>query len=390
MTNRAFYINQLRTGFRHYPVTALIGPRQCGKTTLARQLAAEQEGETTFFDLEDPTDESRLREPKLALEGLQGLVIIDEVQRKPELFPVLRVLADRPTQPCRFLILGSVVPELRFQAAESLAGRIRYVELAGFDATEVGFGFEQIDRLWLRGGFPKSFLAEDDQVSFDWRLHFTRTFLERDVPALGLNIPSERLRRFWTMVAHYHGQVWNASEIAGSLGVSSHTVSNYLDLLTSALLVRQLPAWHDNVGKRVRRAPKVYLRDSGILHGLLQLREWRDIEAHPKLGASWEGFVIEEILRYAGNAQIEAYSWGLHSGAEIDLLLLHEGKRLGIEVKYSDAPKMTKSLRSAIDALRLDECFIVTANRSGKPMEYEIAKGVKVCDLETIAHRLRR
>jgi uncharacterized protein len=389
MTNRSLYIKQLRTGFCDYPITALFGPRQCGKTTLARQLAAEHPGETTFFDLEDPTDESRLREPKLALESLRGLVIIDEVQRKPELFPLLRVLADRPTQTCRFFILGSVAPELRLQAAESLAGRIRYVELAGFDATEVGFAFEQVDRLWLRGGFPKSFLAAGDEASFDWRLQFTRTFWERDLPALGLKIPGERLRRFWTMLAHYHGQAWNATGIAASLGVSFHTTSNYLDFLTGALLVRQLPAWYEDLGKRVRRAPKVYLRDSGILHSLLQLRDWRHLEAHPKLGASWEGFVIEEILRYLSGAQFEAYSWGLHSGAEIDLFLLHEGKRWGFEVKYSDAPKMTKSLRAAMDALRLDECFIVTANRSAKPMEYEIAKGVTVCDLETVAKRLR-
>ncbi|MBM3740717.1 MAG: ATP-binding protein [Acidobacteria bacterium] len=338
-----------------------------GKSTISRTFGASHTGPATYFDLEDPQDAARLSQPQLALAPVNGLVVIDEVQRQPSLFPLLRVLADRPDRPASFLILGSASPELARQAAESLAGRIRYIELGGFDVWETGGAPESQRRLWLRGGMPRSFLAEDDTWSLDWRRQFIRTFLERDIPQLGVRVPAEQLRRFWTMVAHYHGQTWNASEIAGSLGVSATTASHYLDILTGALVIRQLTPWFDNAGKRLRRAPKVYLRDSGLLHALMGIPDPHALAGHPKLGASWEGFALEHVLRIREIASEEAFYWSIHGGAEIDLVCIRGGKRFGYEFKYADAPVMTKSLGSAVRALQLERAWVVVPSREGKP-----------------------
>ena len=280
----------LRGLLARHPVVGIIGARQVGKSTLARLVARACAGPVTSFDLENDADLARLTDPMLALRPLKGLVILDEVQRRPDLFPALRVLADRPARPCRFLVLGSASPGLLKQSSETLAGRIVYHHLAGFALAEIGRA--ECDKLWRRGGFPRAFLARTEAASMEWRRGFIRTFVERDIPQLGITVPSSAMRRFWTMLAHYHGQTWNSSEFARSFGVADTTVRRYLDILTSALVVRQLQPWHANVGKRQVKAPKLYVADSGLLHGLLNLPEQRDIEGHPKVGASWEGFVI--------------------------------------------------------------------------------------------------
>lgn len=338
---------------RHNPVAVLLGPRQCGKTTLARQLAQKQRH--VLFDLEDPADAARLSAPMLALEELDGLVILDEIQRKPELFPVLRVLVDRPEDQAKFLLLGSASPHLVRGVSETLAGRVGFVEMSGFDVREIGpANFKQ---LWLRGGFPRSYLAEDERASIQWRNDFVRTFLERDIPQLGISIPAERLRRFWTMIAHYHGQIWNAAELARSLGTAEHTVRRYLDLLTGAYVVRQVQPWYENVKKRQVKSPKVYVRDSGLLHALLSVETTAGLLGHPRLGASWEGFGVEQVLAVTGAR--EAYFWAVYAGAELDLMVMKDGKRIGYEFKCEDAPQLTKSLRTATEDLRLDKVFIV-------------------------------
>ena len=344
---------RLERALRANPVVALIGPRQCGKTTLARALAADRR--SAYFDLEDPLDLERLAQPKLALGGLDGLVVIDEVQRRPDLFPVLRVLADQARRGRRFLILGSASPELLRQGPETLAGRIAFVEMAGFDLGEAGAAAQ--DRLWWRGGFPRSFLARSDAASVQWRHDFIRTFLERDVMQLGIRIPAPVLRRLWMMLAHYHGQVWNASEIARALGEAHTTVKRHLDALTGALVVRQLQPWHENLGKRQVKAPKVYVRDAGLLHALLGTDSAAALHAHPKVGASWEGFVLEELIGLAGERN--AFHWRTQAGAELDLLLFVRGKRIGVEVKYADAPSMTRSMQACIESLRLDRLYVV-------------------------------
>jgi predicted AAA+ superfamily ATPase len=345
----------LRVGraLRASPVVALIGPRQCGKTTLARELAAMRR--STYFDLEDPLDVERLAQPKIALGELDGMVVIDEVQRRPELFPLLRVLADQPRRGRRFLVLGSASPELLRQGSETLAGRIAFVDMAGFDLNEVGADAQR--RLWWRGGFPRSFLAKSDAASDQWRQDFIRTFLERDVLQLGIRIPAQVLRRLWMMLAHYHGQVWNASEIARSLGEAHTTVKRHLDALTGALVIRQLPPWHENLGKRQVKAPKIYVRDSGLLHALLGAKSANALHAHPKVGASWEGFVIEELIGLAGERN--AFYWRTQAGAELDLLLFVHGRRIGVEVKYADAPTMTRSMHAGIESLKLDRLYVV-------------------------------
>ena len=338
-------------------MVGILGARQVGKTTLARQLAARYDGPVTFYDLEDPTDLARLAEPMLSLREARGLVIIDEVQRRPDLFPVLRVLADRLEQPARFLILGSASPELLQQTSESLAGRIFYHELGGFALDEVGVAARE--RLWLRGGFPRSFLAESGRASAEWRRGFIRTFLERDLPGLGIEIPTETLRRFWTMIAHYHGQVWNGAELARAFAVSGSTVRRYLDLFTSALVLRQLPPWFENLGKRQVKSPKVYVADSGLLHALLNLRTREDLEGHPKVGASWEGFVLREIVERLGAQPEEVFFWATHAGAELDLLVVRGRRRFGFELKRTSAPRVTPSIRTALDDLRLERVDIV-------------------------------
>lgn len=333
------------------PAVGIVGARQVGKTTLARQLASGWRGPATFFDLENPADLARLADPLLALERLRGLVVLDEVQRLPGLFPVLRVLIDRPGSRARFLLLGSASPGLLRQSSESLAGRIAYHELAGFALDEVGAGLA--DDLWLRGGFPRSFLARSKAASMEWRRDFVRTFLERDIVQLGSGIPAAALHRFWMMLAHYHGQVWNASEFGRSFGVSDSTVRRYLDLLSSALVVRQLQPWHENIAKRQVRAPKVYLADTGILHALLGLDGRAALEGHPKVGASWEWFVIRELVRQLGARSEECWFWATHGGAELDLLVVRGQRRYGFEVKRTTAPRLTRSMRSALADLRL-------------------------------------
>jgi uncharacterized protein len=361
---RPGYRQQVAESLARFRVTALLGPRQCGKTTLARAFATSP---AAYFDLEDPLDIARLEAPRQTLGPLTGLVVIDEVQRRPDLFPLLRVLADREGTPARFLILGSASLDLVEGVSESLAGRVGFVDLAGFDGTEVGF--DSLATLWLRGGLPESFLSASDEASLRWRQQFIRTLLTRDIPQLGITIPSEQLRRFWLMLAHYHGQTWNASEIAGSLGVTYKTAQRYLDVLDGAFMVRALPSWTENLGKRVRKAPKVYLRDSGLLHALLGIRSIPELQGHPKLGASWEGLALEHVLRALRAEPGEAFHWGTHGGAELDLLLVRGSRRWGFEFKYSDAPRSTRAMRVALEDLRLDRLFVLYPGEKDYPLD---------------------
>jgi predicted AAA+ superfamily ATPase len=378
LVDRLALRGRLSRSLRENPVVALVGPRQCGKTTLAREIARDRGA--TFFDLEDPVSLQRLAEPKTALAALRGLIVIDEVQRRPDLFPVLRVLADAARPGRRFLILGSASPELLRQGSETLAGRIAIIEMAGFDLTEAGSG--TMHKLWSRGGLPRSYLARSDTASMEWRRDFIRTFLERDMLQLGLRIPPPALRRLWTMIAHYHGQTWNASEIARALGESHMTVKRHLDALTGALVVRQLQPWFENLGKRQVKAPKVYVRDSGLLHALLDLASPAALHAHPKVGASWEGFAIEELIGVAGERN--ANYWRTQAGAELDLLLQMRGRRIGVEVKYADAPAMTRSMHVSIESLKLDRLYVVYPGEEA----YTLKKGVEVLPLPAARERL--
>ncbi len=353
MLNRAQLLARLRGGLRTSPAVALLGPRQCGKTTLARQLSSTSK--STYFDLENPVDLARLSEPMTALESLRGLIVIDEVHRHPDLFPILRVLLDRKPIRARFLILGSASPELLRQSSETLAGRIAIVEMAGFTLEELSR--PDINRLWLRGGFPRSYLARTEAKSAAWREDFIRTFLERDLAQLGVRVPSGTMRRFWTMTAHYSGGIWNGSEIGRSLGEAHTTVKRHLDALSGALVVRVLEPWFENVGKRLVKSPKVYIRDSGLLHTLLGIGDRRQLDGHPVVGGSWEGFIIEQLL--AAVPKAKAYYWRTQAGAELDLLLFLKGKRIGIEIKRADAPKMTLSMGSALEDLELHRLLVV-------------------------------
>jgi uncharacterized protein len=366
MIERNDDLGALRQALRNYPVVAIIGARQVGKTTLARELARGRKP-ATFFDLERPADLARLADPMLALEPLQGLVVLDEIQRRPGIFPVLRVLADRRRAPARFLVLGSASPELLRQTSESLAGRIHYHLLGGLSLHDVGVA--NANRLWLRGGFPRSYIASSEAGSFRWRRDFIRTFLERDLPQLGVNVASDTMLRFWTMLAHYHGQIWNASEFARSFGVSESTVRSYLDKLASALVVRQLRPWHENLGKRQVKSPKVYLNDAGLLHALLNIRTLTDLESHPKVGASWEGFGIEQFARAVGAEPDECHFWATHAGAELDLLIVRGARRIGVEFKRTTAPAITPSMRHALADLRLSELVIIHAG----PQSFDLA-----------------
>lgn len=368
--DRHAYLNTIQSRLRDYPVVALPGPRQAGKTTLARLLAGNlPDTEIHHFDLESPADLARLTNPELMLSSLRGLVILDEIQRMPELYPVLRVLADRPDLPARFLILGSASPALVQGASETLAGRISFIDVSGFSLTELGTGF--LEQRWWRGGFPRAYLARDDEAARQWHEDFFRTFLERDIPQLGINIPATTLRRFWTMVAHYHGQILQVSELARSLGTSEPTARRYLDILCGTYVVRQLPPWFENLKKRQVKAPKVYIRDSGILHALLGIPNRNSLLSHPKLGASWEGFAMEQILSLSGDR--EAYFWATHGGAELDLLLFHQGKRLGFEFKYSEKPGTSKSMRVAESDLNLDHLHVVHPGPHSFPLDEKIS-----------------
>lgn len=349
-----------------FPVVAILGARQVGKTTLAGQVARMSGRPVSRFDLEDPADRARLTDPRLALAGLQGLIVLDEIQFRPELFPILRVLVDRRPRRARFIVLGSASPALLRQSSETLAGRIAYYELPGFSVGEVGAG--RLERLWLRGGFPLAFLARSDADSMAWRQAFVRTFVERDLPSLGVNVAAETMRRFWSMLAHRHAQLWNASEIGRSFGVADTTVRGYLDALTDVLVVRQLRPWFENLGKRQVKAPKVYIRDAGLLHALLNLPTPRDLERHPSLGASWEGFHIEQIIQHLGARSDETHFWRTHTGAELDLLVVRGDRRLGFEVKRTTAPAVTPSMRSALKDLRLTSLTVIHAGDDSFPL----------------------
>jgi uncharacterized protein len=368
MIKREEYLNQIHRGLARSPIVALIGPRQCGKTTLARQLVASDS--PNYFDLDDPVVARLLEEPVAALSSLRGTVVIDEAQRQPHLFPVLRVLADRENRPARFLILGSASPELSRQASESLAGRVEIVELRGFGLNEIpGIG---VGDLWLRGGFPRSYLASSDEDSWAWRKSFIQTFLERDLAQFGFGMSPAAMGRFWTMASHYHGQIWNGSEIAASMGIAPNTARAYLDALEQTFMVRRLLPWHANVGKRLVKTPKIYFRDSGLFHTLQGIATAANLQTHPKLGASWEGFALEETMRALGVR--DAYFYAVHSGAELDLFLTWRGKRLGIEFKRKDAPKLTRSMRIAMEDLKLDALWVVYPGTR----EYELGERVIV------------
>lgn len=368
---RTDHLARVERLLRQSPVVALLGARQVGKSTLARQLARRSKRDVRFFDLEDTRDLAELENPMLALESLRGLVVLDEVQLRPGLFAALRVLADRPRTPARFLVLGSAAPDLLRQGSETLAGRIAFHELGGLDLGELGI--EALDRLWFRGGFPRSYLATSTAASNDWRRDFTRTFLERDVPRMGSAIPPRTLERFWAMLAHYHGQIWNGSELGRAFGVSHTTVRGYLDLLAGAFVVLTLSPWFENVGKRIVKSPKVYLTDSGLLHTLLEIDSPRALMRHPKVGASFEGFVVGQIVRRLGARRDECHFWATHAGAELDLLIVRGESRLGFEIKRTDAPRFTPSMRSALETLRLDRLDVVHAG----PRSFELAPRVR-------------
>ena len=363
---------EVRAALGRSPAVALIGPRQVGKTTLARTLLGPHSG--NYFDLEDPQVEAQLAAPMTGLKDLQGLVVIDEVQHAPELFKVLRVLIDRPESGgVRFLLLGSASPALLRQTSESLAGRIEVIETGGFTLDETGV--ENAGRLWWRGGFPRSYIASSDEASRIWRREFIRTVVERDLPQLGIGAPAPAMYRFWAMLAHYHGQIWNAAEPARSLGVNESTVRRYLDWLTQAFLVRQLQPWHANLGKRQVKAPKVYVRDAGLLHALLGIEDAAALGRHPKSGASWEGFALDQVLRIA--KPDEAYFWATHAGAELDLLMIKDGRRIGVEFKRTDAPTLTPSIRTALADLQLDAVYVVYPGSR----RYRLAENVEAVPL---------
>lgn len=353
---------RIEAALRRSRIVVLVGPRQAGKTTMARAFVAANS--PRYFDLEDPSAAARLGEPMAALEPLTGLVVIDEIQRAPDIFPVLRVLADRVPNPARFLLLGSASPALLRQSSESLAGRVEVIEIAGFDVDELGT--ENTDTVWRRGGFPLSYLAADEEASRVWRRQFLLALAERDLPQLGVNLPAPALQRFFVMLAHYHGQIWNAADPARSLGVAEGTVRRYLDLLTGAYYIRQLAPWHENIGKRQVKSPKIYWRDSGLLHQLLGIADQDALLGHPRCGASWEGFVLETMLRRL--QPDESYFWATHTGAELDALLIKGGVRLGLEIKRADAPRLTPSMRHAMTDLRLDALWVLYPGRHRYPL----------------------
>jgi hypothetical protein len=363
---RDSHVRRISDLLERFPIVAILGARQVGKATLAKDVVAPTRRRSVRFDLENAADLARLAEPVLALERLHGLIVLDEVQRRPQLFPALRVLADRKPLRARLLVLGSASPDLLRQTTETLAGRIAYYELPGLSLGEVGT--RHLDRLWIRGGFPKSFLSRSGAASMEWRREFVRTFIERDLPALGVNVAADTMRRFWTMLAHRHAQMWNASEIGRSFGVADTTVRGYLDKLTDALVVGQLNPWHENIGKRQVKAPNVYIRDSGLLRALLNLASQRDIEGHPKLGASWQGFLIGQIIQRLGARSDEVHYWRTHTGAELDLLVVRGRRRIAFEIKRTAAPSITPSMRSAIQDLKLDFLTVVHAGAESFPL----------------------
>jgi uncharacterized protein len=389
MIFRAHHLELLGQQLGSFPVVALLGARQVGKSTLARQLEKDWVGPKRYFDLEDPDDQARLSDPAFVLRDLTGLVVLDEIQLRPDIFPLLRVLADRPGTPARFLILGSAAPELLKHTAETLAGRVVFHEIEGLALNELvpsATASEPawLDRRWLRGGFPRALLATNTQVSRQWRDAFIRTYLERDLPQLGINLPAVTMRRFWTMLAHYHGQTWNGSELSRALGVSDKTVSRYLDILEGTFMAYRVMPWHTNLGKREVKAPKVYVADTGLLHSLLGIGEQDALLAHPKCGASWEGFMVREIIRCTKAKRGEAFFWGVHAGGELDLLILQDGLRLGFEIKLTKSPKLTASMRKSKEALALDHLYVIC---HGDGVPWPLAQDVTAVPAACLASR---
>ena len=379
MIKRVEYVDRIRKALGRGPVVMLLGPRQIGKSTLAQQLLPRTDPQ--YFDLELPGTQHLMNNPYTTLEGLRGLVVIDEAQRAPGLFPVLRALADRPRKPARFLLLGSASPELSRQSNESLAGRVEFIDVFGFTSTEVGRNAER--KLWTRGGFPRSLLARNEQDSMLWREQFIRTFVERDMRALGFDHSPAAMGRFWTMMAHYHGQIWNAAEVAGSLKMNVRTANLYLDALEQTFMIRRVLPWYENVGKRIVKSPKIYFRDSGLFHALMRIGGIRELMHHPKYGASWEGFVIEEIA--AAFKLRDFYFYNVHSGTELDMFFLHGGKRIGVEIKREDAPRMTKSMHVALADLKLDKLRVVYPG----PLRYKLAPKVECVPFAQLPDLLR-
>ena len=378
---RQYHLRRVKRLLREFPVVALLGARQVGKSTLARQLVASRRAPTTWFDLENPADLARLADPGLELRPLRGLVVLDEIHRLPDVFPLLRVLADRPRTPARFLVLGSASPDLLRQTSETLAGRVAFHELEGFGLREIG----DVERLWLRGGFPLSYLARSAPASRRWLDNFIRTFLERDVLAFDNLVPSATLRRFWTMLAHWHGQLWNGTEFGRAFGVAHTTIRRYLDLMTSVFVVRQLQPWYENIGKRQVRSPKIYIGDSGVLHALLGLTTREQIVSHPKVGASWEGFVVQQIIHLLAAHPEQCFHWSTHSGAQLDLLVVAGNRRYGFEVERTEAPRRTPSMRSAVETLGLERLDVVHAG----PDRYALAPDIRALPAAQLVRELR-
>jgi predicted AAA+ superfamily ATPase len=377
-TPRPYFLNKIQQLAKSHPIVALLGPRQCGKTTLARMYASHLPQPTLChtFDLENPRDLARLAQPLLALEGLEGLTIIDEIQRYPDLFPVLRYLMDRTNNLLQLLILGSASRELMRQSSESLAGRIAYLELTPFIYGEV----DNIEKLWLRGGFPRAYLAHDQQECQDWREFYITNFLERDLPNLGIHIPPVTMRRFWTMLCHYHGNVLNSSELARAMGISDKIIREYLDILQGTFMIRLLQPWHENLKKRQVKSPKIYVRDSGLLHTLLGIDEVT-LFGHPKVGASWEGFALEQIIHYQNARPQECFFWATHAGAELDLLICQHGKKIGFEFKRQDAPSLSKSMQIACEDLQLEKLFVICPGN----IQYMLTDKIMVIGIEKYA-----
>ena len=375
MIRRTSILAALHNALARSRVVVLVGPRQCGKTTLARELL--EEDSVNYFDLEDPASLARLDEPMTALRPLKGLIVIDEIQRRPDLFPVLRVLADRRDKPARFLILGSASGNLLRQTSESLAGRMERIIIGGFSLTELGSESEQ--QLWLRGGLPLSYLAESDVNSITWRKNFIQTLLERDFPQWGVRVAATALQRFWTMVSHYHGQIWNSAEPARALGVSESTTRRYLDLLTDVFMIHQLQPYHANLKKRQVKSPKIYVRDSGLLHQLLGIESMKSLFSHPKVGASWEGFVIEQLLKTEPHDEL--FFWATHQGAEIDLIIRRGDTLCGVECKRTDTPRVTPSIRIALEDLNLKHVFIIYPGIQ----QFSLASQVEVIPLQAFS-----
>jgi uncharacterized protein len=368
---REFFLKKIEANFRVHPICALLGPRQVGKTTLARMYTEQfLPQDTQLFDLENPLDLAQFDNPMLTLStSKKSFIVIDEVQRKPELFPILRVLVDSPESQKRFLILGSASRELIHQSSETLAGRLGYIELPPFSFFETK---KESKLLWLRGGFPRSYLAENSSDSNLWRQSYITSFLERDIPMLGFDIPPQQIRRFWMMLAHYHGQIFNASELGKSLGLSGHTVKRYLDILSGTFMIRILQPWFENIQKRQVKSPKIYFRDSGVLNALLGIADTTQLETYPRLGSFWEGFALEEIIRLLDAAEDECYFWSTQANAELDLLIIKNGKKIGFEFKYTDTPKITKSMHIALSDLNLDQIIVIYPGSSIFPLSDSI------------------